>query len=127
MKQYEELLSYEASKKLKELGFDWPCYDYFVVGEDKIARKHNEYPSNVNGWGNSRDLVSNPTLYSALLWLLKKFGYFVEFKRFIGKEIKFGYTIKKEDIAIYFYPDSFEDIEEAIKDSIDKILKDIKK
>lgn len=124
--RYEELLSYEASKKLKKLGFDWPCYDYFRVGEDKIGREHNDYPADVNNWGQSDfEFISNPTLYSALLWLFEEFNYFVEFKRFTGKDVNFCYIIKKEDTIIYIYPDSFKDIEEAIKDSIDKILKNI--
>lgn len=62
-----ELLPYNESFQLKELGFDWPCDEFYKVetgelfdgGDFVDAENHNAYP----------DVVSAPTLDLACKWL----------------------------------------------------------
>jgi hypothetical protein len=84
----EDFVSYELAKKLKEKGFNEPCYMYY--DEEENLKQNIEYDPMNSGIGIDNLLVRNsckwamvdcvcPTISQVLKWLRKEKSIHVEF------------------------------------------------
>ena len=71
MKYYTEIVPFELAKKLKEVGFDFPCTHYYVKHEIEGAsgRRTAMHPKNWNKGGHN---TSTPTYAKVFDWLIGK-------------------------------------------------------
>lgn len=59
----EDLATFEISKKLKDIGFDWICSHYYRIKDKKLFMI---FPS--EDWSYIEDRINAPTISQALKW-----------------------------------------------------------
>ena len=71
MKYYTEIVPFELAKKLKEVGFDFPCTHYYVKHEIEGASGSRTamHPKN---WNKGEHNTSTPTYAEVFDWLIGK-------------------------------------------------------
>lgn len=70
----EDFVTYEQAVQLKELGFDWKCFGYYLYNDGvSFGETPKEYNYIV---GNNH--ISAPTLAQAQKWLYNHFGLWIE-------------------------------------------------
>lgn len=128
----EDFVTYELSKKLKEKGFDEPCYGYYHCngGNDSFELCGNSDRDFQNSKNKHR--IAAPTISQVLKWLRKKKIVISILPTGYNKETGLpGYYYVIYDVTEYFwkkyeYPQSFETWEEcelgAIKYVIDNLI-----
>lgn len=124
----KEFVPYELALKLKELGFDEPCFGYYdnqrkeidTICSDVCERlcKHDTH-------------VKAPTFSQAFRWFREKYGLFHLVHRFeinsgtpeefLG-EISGKLTRKNDDIDIFSYHGIYEEAELACLDKLIEII-----
>ena len=86
----KEFCSYEQALELKELGFDEPCFGYYVETKKWIpasySQKETIYPSNSDLM---KEWVSAPTFSQAFKFFREKYDLDVISKPYIGKTKKY--------------------------------------
>lgn len=67
----DHYVTYEQAVKLKELGFDWKCYQYYIrfADDGEIRRWHASEPDNNNARLSRNEVSSAPRLDQAQAWL----------------------------------------------------------
>lgn len=73
----EEYVSYEQAVKLKELGFDYKCYDFFTEDVKLPLSEIKPFPKPKN-WNESEDKISAPRLDQVQKWLREIKGIDIE-------------------------------------------------
>lgn len=120
---HEDFVSVEQAKLLKELGFDWNCFCYFLYSDElTIGEGFKDYNFIV---GN--DHISAPTLYQVQKWLR-------EVKK-INVEVNSCYNPNSDSFVYDCFIQSIDDdeiddstinhptYESALSSGIDKTLK----
>jgi hypothetical protein len=70
----KEFVPYELALKLKQLGFDGPCSDYYTT-DGKLKRSLLEYPiSSKNNFHESYKIVIAPLFQQAFRWFRENHG-----------------------------------------------------
>jgi hypothetical protein len=90
-----EFVPYKLSLRLKEIGFDWPCYKYIYTGDtgNNVDHYSEVRASDSKNWNGSSDLcISQPTYSLAFRWLRKKHNLFPEILTDCTTYPKFCYT-----------------------------------
>lgn len=135
---HEDYCTFEQSKALKEMGFDWDVFHYYLKdlsGEIQFW-EIDEGEDNPNGWRNGYR-ISAPTLAQAAKWLRGKgIGITVQIytkeKRDWGPNYFEGvfyrpyFTSTKDAQAMGIINNDFNSYEEALSAGIDGALKKIK-
>lgn len=91
----EDFVTFEQAKKLKELGFDWECFAYYLYDDNlEIGRQLQKYNSE---WHLiNLGYISAPTLSQAQKWLREEKHLLITIER--DKEYgKFGCVIYRND------------------------------
>ena len=65
-----QIVTFEQARRLKALGFDWKCTDYYNDHEETAV----DHPI-VKGIGIAKDIIPAPTVALALKWLRDVKGY----------------------------------------------------
>lgn len=70
-----EFVTFEIAVKLKEKGFDYPCFGHYVNSQLYVAHYHNAFHSD------NKESIDAPTISQVLKWLReeKKIAINVEF------------------------------------------------
>ena len=71
----EDFVTYEQAIKLKELGFVWKCFGYYLYDDDEV--RFGETPKEYN-YIVGNDHISAPTLAQVQKWLREVKGISVE-------------------------------------------------
>ncbi len=128
----KEFISYEQALALKELGFDEPCFGYYLNREFNffyntiISERINSKTKDIF----NSDVIVAPTYSQAFRWFRGKYGYFQLFDFQVGdSKITKGFffsiiNIHNED---FFFPEDFENIiyktyEEAELECLKKLI-----
>ncbi len=80
-----EFIPYDLASKMKQLGFDEPC---FVWADIYTKQNVYMYPTNKNNMNQYSETVSIPTLQSAFKWFREKHGLFSSILPF--QDIEYG-------------------------------------
>ena len=127
MMTHENCCTFEQSRQLRELGFDWPC-DYYWRFEESWNNNQGGYIRTRNNWPCRKD--SAPTLYQAHKWLIEKYHYFIHV--YLHLDDCWRYEIQ----AVYHYDNYvcepepglwWRSYEEALSAGIDTVLEYLKK
>ena len=124
----EDFVTYELAVKLKEKGFNEPCYGYFHCdgGDDSFEVCGNGDCDFLNSKNKYR--IAAPTISQVLKWLRKKEIVISIMPTGYNKETGLpGYYYVIYDVAEYFwkkyeYPQSFETWEECAINSVEYAL-----
>jgi hypothetical protein len=122
----KEFVPYNQALALKELGFDEPCFGYYIETGECIpasySREGTVYPSNSDllpGW------VSAPTYSAAFRWFREKHGNFYDILQFDGG--LWGYSIYGQvGFEAIFEHNKFKTYEEAESACLDKLIEIVK-
>ncbi len=89
----KEFVPYELAVKLKELGFDEPCYGYFLSADMYIETQIRKQTGNA---------ISAPLFQQAFRWFRENYNLFCEINIDKTMEPKFAYTIMEYESAQFF-------------------------
>ena len=104
----EQFATYEIAYKLKELGFDEPCFSYYTKeGLIKIYHQSDIYP----------DFIPAPLYQQAFRWFREKYRLYPIIDSFVGVKgvVKFFYKLP-------MYDETFNTYEEAESACLDKLI-----
>jgi hypothetical protein len=123
-----EFVSYEIALALKELGFDEPCFGYYLENEEwtpaSYSMKGTIYPSNSDLL---KDWVSSPLYQQAFRWFREKYGLFSEIQPYLIIGTRWRYTITNRNNSSGLpHKEGFETYEEAEQACLDKLIEIIK-
>ena len=72
----KEFVPYELALRMKQLGFDWPCYAYIYTGD--TGNNYDHYlevkPSDAKDWNEDDLCVSVPLFQQAFRWFRDEHG-----------------------------------------------------
>jgi hypothetical protein len=124
----KEFVPYEPSLVLKELGFDEPCFWYYLENDISapadFSRKGRVYPSNsdlILEW------VSAPLYQQAFRFFREKYGYDVSIKKCTSTQYKFVITQSFVENDYYFIDFPFPSHEEAELECLKKLIEIVKR
>lgn len=128
----EDYVTYEQAQLLKELDFDWECYDRYNVDkkiEPNIIFNHikvdaNDLCFNVNG--RCIGDISAPTLAQAQKWLFEKFGIWIQIERDSIESTMFTCEINHADEIYQKCVGIFENPFDALSEGINEALELLK-
>jgi hypothetical protein len=120
----KEFVPYEQALALKELGFDEPCFVYWVYNgvEITFSTSHNKSGWSMIGFKNNQmdkkaGLCTAPTFSQAFKWFREKYELYSFVFRF---DEGFGYETYKEGVTQT--NDSFDTYEEAELECLKKLI-----
>jgi hypothetical protein len=115
----KEFVSYELALRMKQLGFDWPCYAYIYTGD--TGNNYDHYlevkPSDAKDWNEDDLCVSRPLFQQAFRWFREK-GYLISFS---------SHDTSIHDFYIKWQPsksilsNTYDTYEEAEQDCLEKL------
>lgn len=110
----KEFVPYPLALRLKELGFDEPCFSWY--GSDYIPQISGSYKNSTHTFNYC---VSAPTFSQIFRWFRKEYAMFHNIDRIFLDE--FGYTISNEkDEPLNFF--DFNSWEEAELNCLEKLI-----
>lgn len=122
----KEFVPYDRALKLKQLGFDEPCFGYYVIdGEDLIVEKWMQHP-NKSTW-----TINAPTFSQAFRWFREKYNFIGTLlgDGFNGELKGYYYSITEEGWINYYesidngkWYDTYEEAELACLDKLLEIV-----
>jgi hypothetical protein len=100
----KEFVPYELAVKLKALGFNEPCFGYYLEDGTWVPASYSEegtvYPSNT-------DLLPEwsaaPTYQQAFRWFREKYGLCLVIKPIDDKNLELGYNLLKNGLMMGSY------------------------
>ena len=98
----KEFVPYELALKMKQLGFDEPCFAYYYTlnGRDwKFAEKTEYYRLDDNMNIGGKFTISAPLFQQAFRWFRDNYNLFCEINVDKTMEPKFAFTIKEYESA----------------------------
>ena len=125
--EYYDFVTYEQAIKLKDLGFDWKCFGYYLYQEEV---EFGDEPKDYN-FIIANDHISAPTLAQARKWLgeVKDVNIVSNFKFHKGK-VKYSWYIVTDNgdrgICDSVEKSIYDTYEQALSAGIDQTLKLIK-
>ncbi len=90
-----EFINYNQALKLKELGFDEPCFGYYSEGELIFNSHTNNYMQ--------RFRYSAPTFSQAFRWFREKYSLCIVIKPIDDKKLELGYNLTKNGLIMGAY------------------------
>lgn len=116
----ENYCSFGQAVKLKELGFDWKCYDFFTE-EVKLPLSEIKPIPKPKNWNETEDKISAPRLDQAQKWLREEKRIHVE--PYFVYDTRFDLYIKSQAHAVFKREEQcFDTYEQALSAGIDKAL-----
>ena len=128
----KEFINYEIALALKELGFDKPCFAYYIkrvgingneTGTFQLIYKH------IGGAESYSNLICRtPTFSQVFRWFREKYGYDVSIKKCTPSEYKFEIEqlfVKGDNY--YFIDFSFSSHENAELECLKKLIEIVKR
>ena len=119
----DDYVTYKQARRLKELGFDWRCINYYDG-----TNKHTIYTDiEYRNFNNSANYLSAPSLALAQKWLREK-GFEVcacsdyEAELPNGKWMAFYKEINQPLYATNFLEETYDSYEKALSNGITKML-----
>jgi hypothetical protein len=100
----KEFVPYGLAVKLKALGFDEPCFGYYLEDGTRVPASYSEegtaYPSNT-------DLLPEwsaaPTYQQAFRWFREKYALCIVIKPIDDKNLELGYNLLKNGLMMGSY------------------------
>jgi len=100
----KEFVPYELAVKLKALGFNEPCFGYYLEDGTWVPASYSEegtvYPSNT-------DLLPEwsaaPTYQQAFRWFREKYALCIVIKPIDDKKLELGYNLLKNGLMMGSY------------------------
>jgi hypothetical protein len=129
-----EFIPHNLAVKLKDLGFNLPCYVYIYTGD--TGNNYDHYigvkPSDSKDWnGESDDLcVSRPTFSQTFRWFREKYGLSGWVDESFGGGLRRGVISIKSEIGSKYYPTTtklFYTYEEAELNCLEKLIEIVEK
>ena len=128
----EKEVPYEQALALKELGFDEPCFDYYIPDKnnDPISKIFNSYElgkhnSNTNTIYKN-GIISRPLYQQAFSFFREKYKLYATLPRSVRSET-FAYVIATESDCWYRQQDRFKTYEEAELECIKTLIEIVNK
>ena len=128
----KEFVPYEQSLELKDLGFDEPCFIYWVYDGVEItySTSHNKSGWSIIGFKNSQmlkkaGLCTAPTFSQAFRWFREKYNYDVSIKK-RKFEIEKLEIYEESDPDYYFTDFPFDSYEESQLKCLKKLIEIVK-
>jgi hypothetical protein len=123
-----EFIPYNLAVKLKDLGFNLPCYVYIYTGD--TGNNYDHYigvkPIDSRDWNGKSDLcVSRPTFSQTFRWFREKYGLSGWVDESFGGNLRRGVVSIKSEIGSKFYPTTtklFYTYEEAELDCLTNLI-----
>jgi hypothetical protein len=122
----KEFVPYELALRMKQLGFDEPCFAYYYTlnGRDwKFAEKTEYYKLDDNMNIGGKFTISAPLIQQAFKWFREKYGYWSYIKEATKGTCRF--YIEKFDEK-FFNSDIIDSYEEAELECLKKLIEIIK-
>lgn len=138
---FEEFVPFQESLELKEIGFNNPCFTYFLLdgslsdtpkesGDDIKYQGDYKFDNHQNEYLDEYEACSAPTFSQAFRWFREKYGYFTSPTQSDNDvEIKYDWIIHKNlgngKMFIYSigYKNSYEEAELACLRKLIEIVK----
>ena len=110
----KEFLPYPLALRMKELGFDEPCFGWY----DSEIKDIINYDQTTNscGWLNGSN-CSVPTFSQAFRWFREKYNLCVVIKPIDDKKLGLGYNLTKNGLIMKAYT-TYEKAEQACLDKL---------
>ena len=125
----KEFIPFDLSLRLKELGFDEPCFGFYKLGNINIyygtilQGQNHKFRNNtqLNFYGDLKEKISAPTYSQAFRWFREKYSY----QSFISPSneltyLAYDFTLKGFDG--YFKSKQFKTYEEAELACLEKLI-----
>lgn len=112
----KEFVPYVLAVKLKSLGFDEPCFSFYMGGFEELGRIKYVNPSNV-----AETNVLAPTFSQAFRWFREKYGMYSHIKT-SGKISVLEFTWVSNGKYGFFSKDGFKTYEEAELACLNKLI-----
>lgn len=123
----KEFIPYTEALTLKELGFDEPCFGYYIETKEWIPASYSQkgtiYPSNsdlINGW------VSSPLYQQAFRWFREKHDLQASNIMFSNGKYDTGITRYKGTQSVWGHGPIYDTYEEAELACLKKLIEIVK-
>ena len=121
-----EFISYEQALALKELGFDEPCFSFYIDVDKFLYTNQKWLDYNLNS-----KRISAPLYQQAFKWFREKHGLYTEI--FVDDDKTFGFLISsfieegRVDKPIHRGFSTYEEVESACLSKLIEIVNDIRR
>lgn len=122
---YDDYVSYEVAKLLREKGFDEPCWCWYE-DEDSLIHSNDDYGYQYNSDHISYEFeYSAPTLYVAMKWLREEKLIYIEICRSINTFLYGARIVEDESGRFNKIANSLDTYEEACEAAIKYCLENL--
>ena len=129
----EQFIGYEQSLKLKELGFDEPCFGVFYGSDDLKLFNDCRWEERTNSkflifFEDRVEFCTAITWQQVFDWFRENYGYDISIKKFTPSEYSFVIEqLFREDNNYYFIDFPFSSHQEAQTECLNKLIEVVKR